>query len=300
MKETINPVTLQAVQEDKVSLITPMYNAMPYLKDYLQSVLDQDYRPLELILSDDGSTDGSLEYAKSFSTRLTENGVKVIILEREHHGQSYQTNEALKHISGAYFTWCDADDLLTPHSISRKVSYLKDHPEVGIVRSDGLRIETSTQTVTNNYAWKDEQRTMDLFDSMLLDTTYCYAGCYMMRTSLLLEGYPDLEIPLSAEEQNLQLLLPPLSRSLCGFIPEYLHHYNKHDGSHSRTKRSFSVTSRRMDNFIRLKRDILPHCQVDQDHYNKVLDELQETYRRRILESTLAACRKNIKTGRTS
>ena len=47
-----------------VSLVVPVYNALPYLKDFVKSVEDQTWRPLECIFADDGSTDGPLEYLR--------------------------------------------------------------------------------------------------------------------------------------------------------------------------------------------------------------------------------------------
>ena len=63
-----------------VSLVVPVYNALPYLKDFVKSVQDQTWRPLECIFADDGSTDGSLEYLKEKESDLIKAGIEVKIL----------------------------------------------------------------------------------------------------------------------------------------------------------------------------------------------------------------------------
>ena len=97
-----------------VSLITPVYNAMPYLKDYLDSVKAQTWRPLELILSDDGSTDDSLSFIKNQIRELEGSGISVKVLGLPHVSQAAAVNAALKEVTGEFITWCDADDVMLP------------------------------------------------------------------------------------------------------------------------------------------------------------------------------------------
>lgn len=279
-----------------VSLITPFYNAMPYFRDYLGCVLRQTWRPLEFIAVDDGSSDGSWECLMEFLPELERAGIAVKTLRAAHAGQAAAVNAALPLVSGEYLTWCDADDRMTPDCVSKKAEYLSRFPEHGLVRSDGLVMDGDTGRVIAHSARPDDRRTQNVFDALFRGTTYCYAGCYMLRTSLLFACYPDRQIPLSPEGQNLQLLLPPASRSDCGFLPDILHFYCRRDGGHSSQRLSFRQAYARLENFSALRRAILPHCLCDAEHYLEEDRKLTGEAQRALCLTAAAQARKEIRT----
>jgi len=262
--------------KDLVSLIVPVYNSEKYLPRFLDSVLAQTWEPVELILCDDGSSDGSVEVIKSYMDRFEERGISVSLIASEHKGQASAINDALKLVKGEYLTWCDSDDYMFPECIEKKVLYLKDHPDIGMVRNDGLVYDGDNDTVIRSSTKEEDRKDQHIFDQLLWQTTYCYAGCYMVRMSLFDESYPDREIPLSPEGQNLQLLLPPASRTDCGFVPEVLHHYYQRKAGHSSQRRSYTQTLERINGFNDLFLRILPFCDVDQDKYKKVIEEIKK------------------------
>ena len=113
-------------------------------------------------------------------------------------------NEALPLISGEFFTWCDSDDLLTPDSVEKKALWLMEHPEIGMVRSNGIVLDADKGVQLSESANPADRCQKSVFEDLLLDRTYCYAGCYMVRTSLFFSCYPDKKMPESPEGQNLQ------------------------------------------------------------------------------------------------
>ena len=258
-----------------VSIITPVYNSMPYFRDYLASVADQTWRPLELILVDDGSDDGSFEYAADSVRALRARGIAVRLMRQDHSGQAAAVNAGLKEVTGDLFTWCDADDVLLPRSVEKKAEFLLRNPSYGMVRSDGLVINGDTGEVLAHSASDRDRGEEFIFEGLLRQRTYCYAGCYMLRTELLRECYPDMQIPLSAEGQNLQLLLPPASRSACGFVPDVLHRYYRRSSGHSSQKKSFTQAAARIGAFAELEREILRYCDVDREYYLGVIEEVR-------------------------
>lgn len=253
-----------------VSLVTPFFNAMPYFKEYLASVAAQTWRPLELIIVDDGSTDGSWEYLQKAIPRLKKKGIEVYPVRRAHKNQAAAVNAALPLISGEYFTWCDADDRMAPENIEKKVRFLMEHPKLGMVRNDGRWLDGDTGRQKFLFSKERDRCTQNIFDALFRSKTYCMAGSYMLRTSLFFACYPNKQIPLSPEGQNLQLLLPPASRTECGFLPDLLLDYCQHREGHSLRKRSFLENLMRIDNFSRLRRALLPYCVCDSGYYRKV------------------------------
>jgi glycosyltransferase involved in cell wall biosynthesis len=102
-----------------VSVIMPVYNASRYLRDAIQSLLNQAYTNWELIAVDDGSADDSWAILNSYSDP------RIKIFQRENGGQCAATNTGLEHINGDFVQFFDADDLLDEKKISVQVAALK-------------------------------------------------------------------------------------------------------------------------------------------------------------------------------
>ncbi len=232
-----------------VSIITPCYNGEKYLDRYFTSILRQTYAPLELIFVDDGSTDRTEKIAESYRGELEQRGIRYIYLYQENAGQAAALNRGLKLFTGAYLTWPDADDEMTPDCIEKKVAYLEAHPEIRMVRSDGCYMNEQTGAETGTIAKEADRVTQDIFEKLLLVNTYGCCGCYMISRELLLECYPDCTFFESRVGQNWQLLVPASSRSLCGYIDACLYRVYVHDDSHSRRKRTVQEMYQRLDAF---------------------------------------------------
>lgn len=278
-----------------VTLVTPVFNAMPWFREYLDCVLRQTWRPLELIIVDDGSDDGSWEYLTERLPDFRRAGIMARSLRIPHAGQAAAVNAALPLASGEYLTWCDADDLLTPDSIEKKADFLMCFPGLGLVRSDGIILDGDTGQRLSHSAKAEDRSAQNIFDALFRGTTYCYAGCYMVRTALLFACYPDRQIPLSPEGQNLQLLLPPASRSDCGFLPDALHIYCRRSGGHSSKKLSFRQACARLEHFSALRRAVLPHCLCDAKYYLEEDRRLTDEARRSLCRAAAAQARKDAK-----
>jgi alpha-1,6-rhamnosyltransferase len=108
-----------------VSVIVPAYNAAAHLREALESVFAQDWRPFEVIVVDDGSEDETGKIAQSFA------GVRYI--RQENAGASAARNAALAASVGDFVANFDADDVLPTDRLSRQARYLVEHHEVGCV-----------------------------------------------------------------------------------------------------------------------------------------------------------------------
>jgi glycosyltransferase involved in cell wall biosynthesis len=112
---------LTSITSALVSVVMPCYNGRAYLAAAIDSVLVQDYRPLELIVVDDGSTDGSGDVARGF-------GPAVVVLDQANLGVAAARNTGLERATGEYVAFCDADDLWTPGSLRARVAALEAPP----------------------------------------------------------------------------------------------------------------------------------------------------------------------------
>ena len=113
-----------------VSIITPFFNARPYLGEAIQSVLAQRYTPIELLLVDDASSDGSADSVTGLIAG--HENIRLVRLSRN-GGQAAARNVALRAARGEFVTFLDADDVMLPDRIAFQVEYLLTHPEVDIV-----------------------------------------------------------------------------------------------------------------------------------------------------------------------
>jgi len=102
-----------------VSIIIPCHNAAPWLAATLASALAQNWKPLEVILVDDGSTDGSVEMARSFASR------GVTIISQANRGASAARNRGLETARGDTIQFLDADDLLAPGKVAAQMARLQ-------------------------------------------------------------------------------------------------------------------------------------------------------------------------------
>lgn len=277
-----------------VSLVTPVYNAMPYLREYLACVKAQTWRPIEVIFIDDGSTDDSAAVLRAAQPELEAAGLTVKLVFAPHKGQAAAMNAGLPLVSGTFFTWCDADDRLHAGSVEKKVLWLLDHPGVGMVRSNGVVLDADKNIVLSESARESDKKQKDIFPELFQDLTYCYAGCYMIRTELFFTCYPDKQIPESPEGQNLQLLLPPASRTECGYLDEPLHTYCRRGSGHSSMRRSYQQTLRRMENFTALRLEILQYCDCDRAHYEALARVMEGKSRKTLLFSAVQRARKEL------
>lgn len=118
----------------KFSVIIPLYNKAPYIRKALESVLAQTYTDYELIIVDDGSTDGSAEIAETFlqdlASRLSPLAFRLI--RQANSGVSAARNNGVAQSYGEYLAFLDADDWWEPTYLERMAQLINDYPDAGL------------------------------------------------------------------------------------------------------------------------------------------------------------------------
>ncbi len=123
-----------------VSVIIPVRNGKDFIVECLNSVISQDYRALEIIVIDDGSTDFDYQSLRQLDERIQ-------VIRLEGCGVSRARNTGMAHATGDYIAFLDADDIWFPGKVSAQVRYLEAHPEVGCVFGKFKRWEVNEQGV---------------------------------------------------------------------------------------------------------------------------------------------------------
>lgn len=129
----------------KLSVIMSVYNDELYLKDAIESVLNQTYKNFEFIIIDDGSKDKSLEIIDSYKN--SDDRIKVI--SRENKGLVYSLNEAIASSNGKYIARMDSDDISLKNRFEKQIAVLESYEYIDAVgcdytniNSDGKRLKT--------------------------------------------------------------------------------------------------------------------------------------------------------------
>jgi glycosyltransferase involved in cell wall biosynthesis len=118
----------------KVSVIIPAYNRLPMLNEALDSVLTQDFKDFELIVVDDGSTDGTEEEIKRYGGRVK------LLQHSENRGVSAARNRGVLRARGKYIAFLDSDDLWVKRKLKIQVAFLDDNPHYPLCYTDEIWI----------------------------------------------------------------------------------------------------------------------------------------------------------------
>lgn len=132
IKENTNIAS--AIGTPKVSICIPTYNRKEYLKETINSILDQTYKNYEIVIVDDGSTDGTEEMIKNLDFPIT-------YCWQENGGDAAARNKLIELATGKYISFLDSDDLLIPDAIERMVNVMKNHGRDVVVYGSYFRID---------------------------------------------------------------------------------------------------------------------------------------------------------------
>lgn len=111
------------MRDGVISVVVPVYNVEPYLKECLESIINQTYRGLEIILIDDGSTDKSGDICDEYGKK----DERIIVIHQSNHGSASAKNAGLRKSSGEYLAFVDSDDFLQEDAYEFMVKQLEEY-----------------------------------------------------------------------------------------------------------------------------------------------------------------------------
>jgi len=136
-----------------ISIVTPSFNQVNFLRQTIESVLSQDYPNLEYIIIDGGSTDGSPDIIQDYADQLA------YWESLPDKGQTDAINKGFAKATGKYLAWLNSDDVYQPGAVAEAVAYLEAHPDVGMVYGDCTFIDAQGEKIgTFPAAQTDYQR----------------------------------------------------------------------------------------------------------------------------------------------
>ena len=124
--------------QSKVSMIVTCYNKVKYIGEMFDSIISQEWNNIELILVNDGSTDGTRDVITEYESKFYKRGYDVVIIDQENEGVCAATKAGLSCITGKYVCIVDADDELDPKYISTMAGWLEEHNDTDYCICDAI------------------------------------------------------------------------------------------------------------------------------------------------------------------
>lgn len=212
----------ESLSHPRVSVVVPVYDVEDYLEQCLTSVLDQTHENLDVILVDDGSTDGSGALCDAFVQR----DPRVRVVHQENRGLSAARNTGLSMADGNLVTFLDSDDWWDATFVATLVEALAQHPEAGTAVGGFRRVPgeaSSTPTATLRVYSVDE--TLQLFAGQ--HHTLLTISCAKLFRRDVLDGIGFPEGRLHEDEFTTYRFL---GRAPSVVVPEHLYLYRQRPG----------------------------------------------------------------------
>lgn len=238
-----------------VSVVTSVYNEMPWLPVAIESVLSQTFTDFEFLLVDDGSKNGCPEALDDYEQR----DARIRVIRKENGGQVWGLNRGLAEARGAYVARLDADDLMYPTRLAKQVTYLDTHPDVALV---GSQVDLAAPTGTTRWDTPTEPHVARW--TLLVQNCFMGGGV-MFRTDVVraLGGYE----PTAEYTEDYDLWMRIAESHEVVNLPEVLSWFNNlrtNNGSTLHAQRQERVAQRVMaDGMRRYVPDALPETLDD-------------------------------------
>lgn len=176
-------------RKPKISIIMGIYNCEKYLKESIDSILNQTYHDWEFIMCDDGSTDETYMIAKNYEEKYPD---KFLILKNgKNMGLNYTLNKCIKYAKGEYLARQDGDDVSLPTRFEKQVKFLDENPDIDFVSSTMIFFDETGDWGISHLAERPTK--MDFISgspfshaaTMIRKDVMEKVGCYSVNDSLL-------------------------------------------------------------------------------------------------------------------
>jgi glycosyltransferase involved in cell wall biosynthesis len=206
-----------------VSVIIPAYNAARFVAQAVESVLAQSYRPVEILVIDDGSTDDTARVLEPYRDAIR-------YIRQPNGGPSRARNNGLAHARGELIAFLDADDVWLPDKLSRQVRCLEESPAVGVVHCDTYNLDEQSGARSRRATPRDDFAG-NCYARLFRGNQVTYSTVVIRRECLDRVGPMD-ERYTHAEDYDLLLRLA--RRFPFAYVPEPLAVYRLHDTNATR------------------------------------------------------------------
>ena len=251
-----------------VSIVMPTYNATRFLQDTVNAALSQTFHDFELIIVDDGSSDGT---AESIS-RFTDQRIRFIPHDCN-KGVAAATNTGLRAARGRYVAMMDHDDISMPYRLERQINFLEAHPEIDGCGGAHIILGKNSSIDGLKAAWKTRYGTLlsaedvaagSLWAGQLFNPTVCF------RTNTLhrLDKWWDEKLSVGADDEFYGRLIGA-GAAMC-VLPDVVLRYRRHRSSLSLSSHQRAIQTRASVALAGLSR-IMPDATQEQQRIHVMI-----------------------------
>jgi O-antigen biosynthesis protein len=203
----------------KIDIIIPVYNNASYLRECINSAINQSYQNIYVTIVDDKSTDSEIY---NILSEFQNNDRVSIYYHDENMGISAATNDGIIHSKGDYIAFLDCDDVLLPESIERVVNFAIDNPEIGFIYTNRIHINSAGEVIEQvSY----ENRSTDAKNELLVNM-YTSHLKLIKRDSFLKTGLFSSRYDFA---QDYDIALKISEHVRFGFVNEFLYKHRIHE-----------------------------------------------------------------------
>ena len=307
-----------SMSDPKVSVLMSVCNGERYLREAIESILNQTFQDFECIIIDDGSADSTNEIIRTYSDpriRLVEN--------QKNMGLTKSLNRGIDLCKGEYISRMDGDDISLPLRLEKQVDFMKKHHQTGVVGTRASEIDHEGKITIRKTAHNTYDREMKV--QLMFGTCFLHPSV-MIRKKILRETGLSYDKSFSTSQDYFLWWQLSLLTKFAN-LPECLLHYRKHSSrlsNHSSTDQTLNASRvRRLVVETLLSRDLTdkefvfhdmlmtkPHCRsinelevasdwfiylVNKNEQNEVFDNIR--FRRAIGTTWLSLCQNSTQLG---
>ena len=249
-----------------VSVLIPLYNAKEYLEETINSVKDQTYQNIEIIIVDDGSTDGSYEYAKTFEN------VTVKVYRQKNSGPGTARNKAFALSKGDYIQYLDADDLLAPNKIELQYKAIKKYGDDTFVfgNCEHFNDLTNEKFLQKQSYFKDYNDSDDFLMNYWRESGMIPTGSYLCSRKLIEKAEKWNEKWILNEDGDFVARLAANAKFI-KFIPDSLMYYRRSNADSLNNRRTRKHFESMLESFQRRNEYIKSTLENDSFKYAQYL-----------------------------
>jgi glycosyltransferase involved in cell wall biosynthesis len=251
----------------KISVILPVYNAQSYLRESIESILNQSFEDFELIIINDGSTDDSLSIMESYTDQ------RIRIINQSNAGLPISLNRAITISKGEYLARQDADDISLPARLAKQLAYLDAHPQCALL---GTWAQILVENTPTDRSLSHPHLNGDIQLKLLFFNCFVHSSVMIRKSALETSGlYPEDPEKFPPEDYDLWLRIA--KHWDVANLPEILLQYRELPNSISRSKLDMMQERARLMSLLAIK-EILPESAKNDDVATLVLAMTNEPF----------------------
>ncbi len=266
----------------KVSVIIPTYNLAKYLPEAIESVLNQTFKDIEIIVVDDGSLDNEKEIVSRYAGMYPD---KIRYFRQQNQGVSIARNKGIMEARGEYIAFLDEDDMWEPKKIEKQIRLFNNDSQISLVFTNAFILKNGC--ISGSYIRPEDKDKINqnIFYNIIMRDFIPFCSV-MVRCSALKPMV--LFDPTFPSAQDMEWLLRVIYNKKVGYIDEHLATYRVHDKNVSR-----KLDMRHRENIKAMKINLSLHPEI-----KKVLGKkIDKLFSKRYFDYGYALFEKNEFTG---